>query len=162
MTSSTATKNQAWQAKLDASRQELLALLNSLTPEEWSQTVFSEGEQWAVQTVVSHLIDSERGMSIHVHKIRKGEETLPPDFDIDRWNAKVTERISDQSPAALLEGLQATRSRTLGQLGEIQENEWSLTGRHPARGIITIDQYYETIHGHEVIHTRDIASALGR
>lgn len=156
-----ANKLHEWQTQLAASRATLLTLLQGLTPEQWTTPVFSEGEPWTIRTVVSHLLDSERGMSIQVHKIRKGEETVPPDFDIARWNAGVQKRVGDLSPAELLAGLEATRAKTLSVMASLQANEWALTGRHPARGIITIEQYYETIHGHEVTHTADIAQALG-
>ncbi len=156
------TKNQQWQQKLAESRQALLTLLESLQPDDWAKTVFSDGDQWTVKTVVSHLLDSERGMSIHVHKIRKGEETLPPEFDLQRWNANVTKRVGDPTTAELLTGIQETRARTLGLLQQVQDHEWELTGRHPARGVITVEQYYETIYGHELMHTADIRNALAR
>lgn len=153
-------KNEQWQQKLAQSRQSLVQLLEALAPAQWDVPVFSEGDVWTVKTVVSHLLDSERGMSIHVHKIRKGEETLPPDFDLNRWNAGVSTRVGDLTPEALLAGLAATRAKTLELLSKVQADEWTLTGRHPSRGLITIDQYYETIHGHELTHTADIQKAL--
>lgn len=154
-------KSTHWQQKMAESRAALLALLQGLTAEQWQTPVFSEGEPWTIRTVVSHLIDGERGMSIQVHKIRKGEETIPPDFDLNRWNASVQKRIGDLTPDELLTALEATRTRTLEAMATLQETEWALTGRHPARGLITVDQYYETIHGHELSHTADMASALG-
>ena len=160
MTDKAQSKNQQWQAKLKASRQGLLNLLETLQPEQWERTVYSEGNQWTIRTVVSHLIDSERGMSIHIHKIRKGEETLPAGFDLTSWNAGVSKRMGDLTPAELISGLEATRAKTLELLHKVEGHEWVLTGNHPSRGIITIDQYYETIHGHELIHTADMQKAL--
>lgn len=156
----TSEQTQRWQEKLNASRQTLLDLLQSLSPEQWEQTVYSEGNHWTVKTVITHLVDSERGMSIHVHKIRKGEETLPPNFDLEQWNAGVADRMGALSQEELLQGLQSTRAKTLDLLNKVTDDEWSLTGRHPARGVITIEQYYETIHGHELIHTADIQKAI--
>ncbi|MEZ4859807.1 MAG: DinB family protein [Caldilineaceae bacterium] len=157
-----ASKCADWQEKLAASRQALLALLNSLQPEQWETPVFSEGDTWTVTTVVSHLIDGERGMSIQVHKIRKGEETVPANFDLARWNAGVKKRMGNPSPAELLSGLEATRTKTLEGMNSLSDTEWALTGRHPARGMITIEQYYETIHGHELSHAADIRQAMGQ
>ncbi|MEZ4621048.1 MAG: DinB family protein [Caldilineaceae bacterium] len=156
------SKNAQWNAKLAASRHELLTFLTGLQPAQWTTTVFSEGDSWTIKTVVSHLLDSERGMSIQVHKIRKGEETIPHDFDLARWNAGVAKRVGDLSPAELMAGLEATRAKTLELLDKVEDREWELTGRHPARGVITIDQYYETIHGHELIHTADMRKAVGQ
>jgi hypothetical protein len=153
-------KKHQWHQKLHESRQTLLNLLETLQPEQWDVIVFSEGDKWTVKTVVSHLLDSERGMSIHVHKIRKGEETLPPEFDLTRWNASVTQRLGDLSISELIADLETIRAKTLALLDKVQAHEWTLTGRHPSRGLITIDQYYETIHGHELIHATDIQKAV--
>ncbi len=149
-----------WQQKLSESRRDLFNFLHSLQPEQWTTPVFSEGEPWTVKTVVSHLLDSERGMSIQVHKIRKGEATVPPDFDLARWNAGVSKRVGDPTPAELISALVATRAKTLEVMNSLRAEEWALSGRHPARGIITIEQYYETIHGHEVLHLADLRGAI--
>lgn len=154
-------KKSLWQTKLAESRAALSSLLANLDAEQWDAVAFSEGDSWTVKTVVSHLLDSERGMSIQVHKIRKGEETVPANFDLARWNAGVQKRVGDVIPAELIANLEATREKTLEVMNSLNDEEWSLTGRHPARGVITIEQYYETIHGHELIHTADIAKALG-
>ena len=157
----TTNKKEMWQQKLAQSRQALLTLLQSLQPAQWEAVVFSENEPWTVTTAVSHLLDSERGMSIQVHKIRKGEPTVPEGFDIERWNAGVKKRIGNLIPAELVAALESTRAKTLEGLASLQEEEWTLSGRHPSRGVITIEQYYETIAGHEQLHAQDIKQALG-
>ncbi|MGB5050296.1 MAG: DinB family protein, partial [Caldilineaceae bacterium] len=148
-------------AALADARATLLETLNGLSPEQWEQVVFGEGDQWTVNTVVGHIIDGERGMSIQVHKILKGEETLPDGFDLTRWNAGVKKRIGDLSPEELLAGLKATRARTLQGLNGLEESDWERTGRHPSLGVITIEQYYETIAGHDRMHLQHIKTALG-
>ena len=150
-----------WKEKLSESREALFALLNDLSPELWRTTVFAEGSTWTVATVLAHLVESERGMSIHVHKIRKGEATIPDDFDLERWNAGLTRRTGDISPEELMANAAATRAKTLEVMDSLEDGEWALTGRHASRGEITIDQYYETIHAHEVGHLGDIRVALG-
>ncbi len=150
-----------WQQKMNESRTALFELLNSLAPEQWQTTVFAEGDKWTVATVLAHLVESERGMSIHVHKIRKGEATIADDFDLNRWNAGLTRRTGDVAPQELMANAVATRAKTLEVMDSLDESEWELTGRHPSRGQISITQYYETIHAHEVAHLRDIGKALG-
>ena len=149
-----------WKEKLSQSREALFTLLNGLSPEQWRTTVFAEGNTWTVATVLAHLVESERGMSIHVHKIRKGEATIPDDFDLERWNAGLTRRTGDTSPEELMANADATRAKTLEVMDSLEDGEWALTGRHASRGEITIDQYYETIHAHEVGHLEDIRAAL--
>jgi len=148
------------QQQLAASRAELMALLESLQPAQWEVSVFSEGDPWTVNTLVGHLNESERGMSIQIHKTRKGVETLPLDFNLARWNGELKQRIGTPSPSELLDNLVITRAKTLEMMDTLTADDWSRIGRHPSRGLITIEQYYETIHGHELTHTADIKRAL--
>ena len=147
--------------KLNESRTALFELLNSLSPEQWRTPVFSEGDTWTVATVLAHLVESERGMSIHVHKIRKGEATIAADFDLERWNAGLVRRTGDVVPEELMANAVATRAKTLEVMNSLDDSEWELTGRHPSRGEISVAQYYETVHAHEVDHLRDLRAALG-
>jgi hypothetical protein len=155
-------KNTHWQQQLAESRAGLLSVLDQLTPEQWGLPVYGEGEDWTIQDVVAHLVDSERGMSIHIYKIRKGRETLPETFDLNQWNAGVRERTGDVTPAQLREGLVGIREKLLEGLATLTGDEWQLTGRHPFRGVITIEQYYETITAHEQMHTDHIKQAAGK
>ena len=156
-----AKRKDHWKEKLSESREALFALLNGLSPEQWQATVFAEGDTWTVATVLAHLVESERGMSIHVHKIRKGEATIPDDFDLERWNAGLARRTGNVAPEELMANAAATRAKTLEVIDSLEDSDWELTGRHPSRGEITVDQYYETIYVHEVGHMEDIRAAVG-
>jgi hypothetical protein len=159
-----ATEKQAyWKQALAQARTELETFLQSLNPAELQTPVVSEDQNtWTVLDVVAHLLENERGMSIHIHKIRKGQETVPPDFDLNRWNAGLKERMSNPTLSELLENLAQVRARTLKELDSLAAEEWALQGRHPARGMITIEQYYETIAYHDRHHLNDIQQALSR
>jgi hypothetical protein len=146
--------------KLSQSRTQLETLLNSLTPEQWQTPVIEEGDTWTALTIASHLTENERGMSIHIHKTRQGKETVPEGFNVHEWNAGVKARVGSPVPAELLEMMAQTRARTLEGLESIKDEEWSLTGRHPTQGLITIEQYFETIANHDLEHLRQIKMAL--
>ena len=85
---------------------------------------------------------------------------MPEGFDIERWNAGVEKRLGNPSPEELEEALKQTRQKTLEVMATLKDDEWALTGRHPARGVISIEQYYETIYGHEIGHANDVKAAL--
>jgi len=146
--------------KLAQARTNLQNLLASLTEAQWHTPVISEGDTWTVLDIVAHLVENERGMSIHVHKIRQGKETVPEGFDLNQWNAGLKGRMGSPTSTELLENMAQTRARTLEGLESIQDTEWELTGRHPFRGLITIEQYYETIALHDTLHANDIKKAL--
>ncbi len=79
---------------------------------------------------------------------------------MERWNAGLVRRTGEIAPEELMADADATRAKTLEVLESLDRREWELTGRHPSRGEITVDQYYETIHAHEVGHLGDIRAAL--
>lgn len=155
-----ADKKATLRNKLSQSRTQLETLLNSLTPEQWQTIVIEEGNDWTVLNIATHLIENERGMSIHIHKTRQGKETVPEGFNVHEWNAGVKARVGSPVPAELLEMMAQTRARTLEGLESIKDEEWSLTGRHPTQGLITIEQYFETIANHDLEHLRQIKMAL--
>jgi hypothetical protein len=155
-------KKESLKQNLAQTRADLENLLASLSPEQWHTTVISEGNIWTVLDIVAHLVENERGMSIHVHKIRKGQETVPPDFDLTQGNAGLKSRMGHPTPAELLENMAQTRARSLEGLESIRDDEWNLTGRHPARGVVTIAEYYEIMAHHTAWHTDDIKKALER
>jgi hypothetical protein len=146
--------------KLTQTRTDLESLLASLTNAQWFTPIISEGDTWTVRDIVAHLVENERGMSIHVHKIRQGKETVPEDFDLTQWNAGLKGRMGNPTPAELLEALAQTRAKTMSVLESIGPEEWNLTGRHPSRGPITIEQYYETMADHDAGHAADIRKTL--
>ena len=155
-------KKAEYTQKITQARTNLLNLLNSLSEEQLQTPVISEDQTWTALDIVAHLLENERGMSIHVHKIRNGRETVPEGFDLNEWNAGLKERVGPlPSLAEMLEELAQTRAKTLEVLESLKDEEWNLQGRHPNRGVITIEQYYETMAGHDMWHTSDIKTALG-
>ena len=148
-------------SKLTEARNQLKELFNALSDEQLTTPVITDGNEWTPINVVSHLAENERGMSIHIYKIRNGRETVPAGYDVNDWNAGVKDRMGSPSRAELLAMLDETRAKTLEGLESIEPHEWALTGRHPVEGIITIEQYFDVIISHDLDHTADIKKGLG-
>jgi hypothetical protein len=155
-------KRTHFKQELTKARTDLINLLTLLTDRQLQTPIISEESQsWTVLDIVAHLLENERAMSIHVHKIRHGKETVPAGFDLDKWNEGLKGRLEPRPLPDLLEDLAQTRAKTFEVLESIKDEEWGLRGRHPARGTITIAQYYETIANHDRWHTNDIKQGLG-
>ncbi|MBZ0304840.1 MAG: maleylpyruvate isomerase N-terminal domain-containing protein, partial [Anaerolineae bacterium] len=90
---------------LTACREKLMHILETIEGEDWQVQVQSEGEQWTVLQMVRHLQDAHRGLTGQVKRIAAGEPNLPPDFDIDRWNAGAQRKAAEMPPEAALENL---------------------------------------------------------
>lgn len=156
-----AEKKAMFKSKLTETRNELKELLNALSEKQLKTPIYSDGNKWTPITIATHLAENERGMSIHIYKVRNGRETVPESFDVNEWNASVEERMGSLSLDELFAMLDETRAKTLEGLESIEDHEWQLTGRHPVQGIITIEQYFETIASHDREHAADIRQGLG-
>jgi uncharacterized protein (TIGR03083 family) len=158
----TPTKKEQLRHELDRARHELATLLASLQPDQWQLPVYGEGENWTVHNVVSHLVDGEFGMTVQIERIRRGEPTVPEDFDLDRWNKRAVAKMAEKKPEELRQALDNNRSRLLKALETVEENEWGLKGRHSSLRVLSIEQYFYLIASHEARHTADIARMVGR
>ncbi|HMQ51535.1 MAG TPA: DinB family protein [Anaerolineae bacterium] len=146
---------------LTQARTELKGFITSLSDQQLTTPVISDGGTWTVLDVLAHLAENERGMSIHVYKIRNGRGTVPEGFQINEWNAGLKERMGSPTLPELLDMLDETRAQTLETMQSLGDEEWTLTGRHPVQGIITIEQYYRTMANHDREHLADIKRGLG-
>jgi len=155
-------KKAHWRAKLAESRAALNEFVATLSKDDWQKIVFSEGNDWTIHTIMTHLMESEGGMSVQIHKTRKGKETIPDGFDLARWNAGLKERAGEPTTDELLAQMEQTRAKTLAVMESLEDDDWEKVGRHPSRGLISIEQYYETIHAHELTHVEDAKKALKR
>jgi len=153
-------KKAAIKQHLSETKAALDAILQNLIPEHWELMVFSDGDSWTIQDMITHLVEAEMGMSIQVHKIRQGKETIPTGFDLDKWNSGVKQRMGELSPTELIQKMAEVRAQTLARLDTIEEHEWALQGRHPSMGMSTIEQYYQIIAAHQQQHAADIQRAV--
>jgi uncharacterized protein (TIGR03083 family) len=147
--------------RLATSRQDLLSLLETLSQEQWQTAVFSEEEDgWQVADVLRHLVAAERGMLNLIERIRVGEEGVPADFDLHRYNNAMVRKSKEKSPPVLLADMSDVRERLLGLLESIEEDDWQKKGRHGSMHIMTIEEIFKTIALHDKMHGRDIRHAL--
>lgn len=146
---------------LDASRAELLHVLDQVDG-RWDHQVYSDGAAWNVGQLLIHLGVSEKGMLGQAQGIAKGEEGVPADFDIERYNRRSVEKRADLSPEDSREVLLQIRKALLEWLASIEdESILDAEGRHASLRILSVESILMTIGNHERQHTQDIATALG-
>ncbi|HEX6383581.1 MAG TPA: DinB family protein [Anaerolineae bacterium] len=91
------TRKEEIREELTSARQELLSLLRGLGEWQWAAPAFAHEEEdgWSVADVLRHLTSAERGMTATMKHICEGGEGVPPDFDLNRWNARTVGRTKD-------------------------------------------------------------------
>lgn len=135
--------------------------LSALDQGDMSVAVYETPEQtWHVRDMLAHLADAESGLLAQARRISKGEQTLPEDFDIDRWNNSAVRRRSEASPGAHLAEIEASFQAALKFLEELDDVALDWTGRHSSGALLTLEEYFRRIVDHRVEHTMDIRRAL--
>src|SRR5262249_34465245 len=94
---------------LDDTRQTLKSVLDQLQTADWELQIQETDQLWTVRQIISHLADAQRGMTGQIKRINAGEETVPPDFDLNRWNRRAVEKAAERTPPELLKTLNDDR-----------------------------------------------------
>jgi len=143
--------------QLDQTRNRLTAVLDHLRPDDWEQPVQDEDQHWTVRQMVSHLADAQKGMTTQMRRINAGEETVPPDFDINRWNRRAVEKAADRAPDELRATLVTDRAALKQFLDGLSDLDLDKQGRHSSLKIMSIEEIALLIGTHEREHTQVIA-----
>ncbi|MDX2161335.1 MAG: DinB family protein [bacterium] len=147
-------------AALEESRAHLNRILDQVG-DRWATQVYSDGAQWNVGQIVTHLAISEGGMFKTAQGIAAGSEGVPADFDIDRYNRRSVEKRADTPPESAREELAAIRAELLAWAGTLTDEQWAAKGRHATLNVYSVRQFLKIMAIHEKQHADDIAAALG-
>jgi uncharacterized damage-inducible protein DinB len=129
--------------------------------ERWETPVYSDGLAWTVRQVVNHVADADRGHNFQVMSIAEGENPIPEDFDIERYNKRVTEKTVEKSAEESRADMAETRAQLNAWLTTLDESKLDNTGRHASLNILSVAQILRILSNHERDHAKDIAAALG-
>jgi len=144
---------------LAAGRQRINEVLDQIG-EQWETQVYADGLQWNVRQLVNHLADADRAQSNLVINLAEGKDIIPADFDLERYNRRVTEKTAEKAPDQSREEMAAQRQQLLAWLDDLDENKLDLIGRHGSLNMLSITQILGVIANHEHTHADDIAQAL--
>ena len=147
--------------QLSNARKDLLQWARKLDEGDWTEPVYVHDEEWTAQDVLRHLTWAEGGMIRLIQQIREGQEGVPPDFDLDRYNAGGVRKLMDKMPADLMAMMADNRERLLQILDDLSEEEIGLTGRHGSLRIMSIEEVLHRIADHEIEHLADLKQVAG-
>lgn len=153
-------RTQALLTDLERQRAVLLSVLKRLSEEQWDIPVQEGDARWTARQMLAHLYDAERGMTGQATRIAAGEEPIPPDFDLSRWNKRTVEKLNEKTPAELLQGLNETRARLKEALARLTDADLDKVGRHSSLRMMSVEAIFREIGIHEIIHATAIADAF--
>ena len=147
-------------AKLQTEGDKMTAFFSALADADWQKTVYTEGSEWTVRSVLSHLLTAERAFLKLFENVRQGGPGASEDFDVDRYNASQQAKTKDISPAELLAGFKSTRAEMVAWVSALEQDDLAKKGRHAAMGLTTLQEMIKMIYLHNQMHLRDMKKSL--
>lgn len=156
------SRQESIRQRLTADHAVCMAILNSLTEAQWPTPVPSdEGAQWTARDVLAHLAVSEGGQHGQIVRCLKGEEPVPADFDLTRFNRRSVQKQADKSIADLLNDIESGHAQILATLATITADaDFDKSGRHARGDVITVEQMFIRATQHRRAHAEEIQRAL--
>lgn len=128
--------------------------------DRWDTQVYSEGAAWTVRQLAIHLMVTDKGHNNTLKGIANGEETIPPDFDLERFNRRSVEKRAETSVEEARAALEQTDAERDSWLDSIDDAILDKQGRHGSMHILTIERILKVIADHDRDHANDIARVL--
>jgi hypothetical protein len=128
--------------------------------DRWDTQVYSEGAAWTVKQLAIHLMITDKGHNNMLKGIDSGEETVPADFDLERFNRRSVEKRADTPIDEVRSSLATTAAEREAWLDTIDEATLDKKGRHGTMRILTIEQILGVVALHDRDHAADIARVL--
>jgi len=136
-------------------------MLISLGPEQASIDVYSHGSDvWTAGQVLAHLADSESGLQLQLKRLAEGEDGVPDDFDLARWNRSAVRRNAELSLDDLRRKIHQAYEQALALLDEIEDESLDMRGRVATGETLSVEELFLRIGNHRLEHASDIRRAI--
>lgn len=146
--------------QLTEARQYLNHVLDQVG-DRWDAQVYAEGAAWTVRQLLVHLMITDKGHNNMMMAIARGENTIPDDFDLERFNRRSVEKRAEVSPEEARAALAQTAAERDSWLDTIADDTLLKQGRHGSMRVLSIEQILGVVVDHDRNHADDIARVLG-
>ena len=146
-------------ANLADARQHLNTIFDKVG-DRWDTQVYSDGAAWTARQLAIHLMVTDKGHNNTLKGIANGEETIPADFDLERFNRRSVEKRAETSVEEARASLTATAAERNAWLDSIDDTTLDKKGRHGSMRILSVEEILQVIADHDRDHGNDIAKAL--
>lgn len=147
--------------RLEKEGQKNLSFFQQLTSEDWEKQIYSDGAEWTVREMFSHVVESERSLPALFKNIQSGGSGVSDDFDLKRYNERAVEKTGDLPYADLLKMFAERRAETVKFVASLSEEDLQKMGRHSSLGEKKLDEMIKMMYLHVKVHVRDIKRLLG-
>jgi hypothetical protein len=147
-------------AKLEENLKNTTSFFRSLSGDQLSVQVYTDGAKWTAKQVLAHFITIERSMHWLFKDILSGGSGSPDDFDVDRFNLTQTKKLDGLTVEELIEQFRPVREGTIAIVRGMTEQDLNREGKHVFLGHGNLERFIIWAYEHERIHEDDIRKAL--
>lgn len=160
----------AIKTRLSTERDKLLASLSNIPPATALRS-FQGG--WSIKDVLAHVAVAEsvnvrfarmmiaKDSPVQVVEFALEYPDFPPPFELDRFNAWMTERWRETSFDQVLDTLRAERTQTLAWLDTLAPEQLDRSGEHAVWGTQTVRGMLRLLSIHDRFHRADVEKRKG-
>lgn len=151
--------------KLRLEREKLLDVCKTMAPEDLLQR---EGDGWSVIDILAHVANAElinvkfarlmleRDVPNQIEAVRADYPDYVGAFELDRFNAYMTDKLRLRSPEGVMEQLDRARAETYAWLDTVTPDVLDRKGQHAAWGEQTVRGMIKILMLHDKTHTMEI------
>ncbi|RMG88307.1 MAG: DinB family protein [Chloroflexi bacterium] len=151
----------ALKEKLIAAREALNQALDGVG-DRWDTQIYSDGAQWTARELLIHLMVAHTGQVGVMQRILAGEEGVPENFDLERYNRSSVQKRIETTPEEARAVLNQSHEDLLAWLDTLTDEQLDIKGRHASGQVLSIEQFLRFgFAKHERDHAADIARTLG-
>ncbi|MEN8240760.1 MAG: DinB family protein [Chloroflexota bacterium] len=134
---------------------------SELPSDIWEKPLYSEGASWNVRQVLAHIVETETALPRLFKHIVEGGSGVDRDFDLNEYNERTVEEITERDPAKLVSMFSERREETIKFVGGLSDKDLGMEGYHPFLGQAEIKEMIRLFYLHVQLHMRDVR-ALGQ
>ncbi len=142
--------------KLERNKSLVLRTFANVQPGGWGTAVSDKPGSWTLRELLAHFVSSERMLLKLSKDVAGGGRGAPLGFDYDAFNKEEQEAYQSYKPEELLRMFGEARDSTLAWMGGLVEGALDRKGNHPALGEVTLEDLLSAIHGHILLHIREL------
>ena len=132
----------------------------ALTEEQWETEIYTDGSCWSVHQVLAHFVSTESAIGRLIENILAGGIGVSEDFDIDAYNERKVASIWDVPADSLIVQFTEFRTKNVGLVANMTQDDLARRGRHPFLGVTEIAEIIKLLYRHNQIHQRDIRKKI--
>jgi hypothetical protein len=144
------------QKKLERNKTLVLRTFSKVPSDGWDKPVYTKPATWTLRDLLAHFVSSEHTLLKLSKDVAGGGRGAPEGFNYDSFNQEEQEKYRSQTPEELLRMFGEARDSTLEWINSLVEGLLDRKGNHPALGEVTLEQMLSAIHGHILLHMREL------